>query len=570
MDVADRAIYHLGMDATIRRWKRQLHKAVTQNALHEAQLNCERILKRDPRDLDAWLILLQVFLRRRQFDHGELCRQQIHAQFHADAGMHHALAGLYQRNGLLAMAVQELQSALLLSKHDLGLCAELAALLMHQQRYQDVMDVLNPLLAGGHENSQCRFLLGAACQAMQDIDAAAEHYRRACDLDADNHDAAVGLANIAFMRRDHTNTAAILEPLLNAAVPPVSAVILFGQYASQAGEQTRAIRLLQATLARGDIATPQRAMLCFALGKLYDDLQDYASAFAQYQQGNALSGVVYDAVQAEHYFSGIQRIFTRDYIAERQCHAAAGERLVFIVGMPRSGTSLVEQVLAAHHEVYGAGELALLGNLVHAVPAEHGLGSAFPQDYQQVNAQVLSAIAEGYLQHIEQLNTTAALVTDKMPGNFHYLGIINALFPRARIIHCSRDPLDTCLSCYFQQFSGHYPFAYDLAHLGHYYGCYQRLMQHWRQTLSVPIFELRYEALVTDSESTMRSLIEFLGLPWSERCREFHESERVITTASSQQASRRLYKSSLQRWKHYEEFLGSLRSALNGSGVQFS
>ena len=175
----------------------------------------------------------------------------------------------------------------------------------------------------------------------------------------------------------------------------------------------------------------------------------------------------------------------------------------------------------------------------------------------------MDAAAQKYVRYVSSLNGNASLVTDKMPDNFLYLGLINLLFPEARIVHCIRNPIDTCLSCYFQQFSGHYPYAYDLENLGHYYHEYRKLMEHWKSVLSVPVFDLHYEHLVRESRETVEQLLEFCGMEWSDCCMEFDKSARTVTTASSQQATKPLYTSSVERWRNYSDFIAPLLAEFN-------
>ena len=231
-------------------------------------------------------------------------------------------------------------------------------------------------------------------------------------------------------------------------------------------------------------------------------------------------------------------------------------------GMPRSGTTLIEQIMASHPQVHGAGELNLIHRMASEFPSLLGSATPYPQCIAQATAQKLERIAQTYLGELQKRGGKASRVTDKAPINFLHLGLIDLLFPGARVIHCARDPLDTCLSCYFQPFSGEYSFTYDLGHLGAYYRLYENLMVHWRQILRVPVFEVRYEELVADQERMIRALIEFCGLPWDDRCLKFYETERTVATASFDQVRKPIYAGSVGRWRRYEAYLEPLISAL--------
>ncbi|MEJ2565029.1 MAG: sulfotransferase, partial [Gammaproteobacteria bacterium] len=193
------------------------------------------------------------------------------------------------------------------------------------------------------------------------------------------------------------------------------------------------------------------------------------------------------------------------------------------------------------------------------------LASTSPaNDITQLSREQCDVLAQRYLDKLNGKYPQAVRVTDKMPQNFMYLGMIALLFPMARVIHCVRDPLDTCLSCYFQKFTGEHPYAYDLASLGAYYRQYQRLMTHWEEILDIPIFEVRYEDMVGNPDKLGRAMVEFCGLKWDERCLEFYKGERLAATASFQQVRQPIYSSSIGRWQHYEEYLQPLRDALTG------
>ena len=240
------------------------------------------------------------------------------------------------------------------------------------------------------------------------------------------------------------------------------------------------------------------------------------------------------------------------------------DRPVFIVGMVRSGTTLVEQILSSHPDVYGAGELPDITEITRALPGFLGTGDRYPECLPKLTPEAADVMARRYLDRLTQIAPKARRVTDKLPGNFMYLGLIEFLFPGARIIHCMRDPVDTCLSAYFQDFSNNHPYAYDLSNLGAFYRGYLKLMAHWRKVIHLPLLEIKYEDLISDQERVTRSLVEFCGLEWDNRCLQFHETKRFVGTASHDQVNRPLYRESIQRWKNYERHLEPLLAALNG------
>ncbi|MGH7030610.1 MAG: sulfotransferase family protein [Stellaceae bacterium] len=243
-------------------------------------------------------------------------------------------------------------------------------------------------------------------------------------------------------------------------------------------------------------------------------------------------------------------------IRERAKQGDASPLPVFIVGMPRSGTTLVEQMLASHPEVHGAGELGEIERAVAALGGPDGV----PAD---IGGAELRRLGASYLAKVTALAPGATRITDKMPANFRYAGLIHLALPNARIIHLSRDPVDTCLSCFSILFGGDQPFTYDLGELGRYYRAYQRLMAHWRAVLPAGVMlEVRYEALVGDFEQEARRIVAHCGLRWNAACLDFHNTRRPVHTASSVQVRRPLYRSSVGRWRPAEEVLRPLLDAL--------
>ena len=223
--------------------------------------------------------------------------------------------------------------------------------------------------------------------------------------------------------------------------------------------------------------------------------------------------------------------------------------------------SLLE-ILSCHPSVHGGGELLELPGIVSSLPAETGSNKDFPACVSQLTQSVVDRMAEGYLERLTKLAPGALRITDKLPHNFQHVGLIRLLFPNARILHCARNPLDTCLSCYFADFQGQHPYMYDLTSLGLHYHEYRRLMQHWRDALGIPMLEVRYEDLVENQEEISRSMIEYCGLEWDDRCLDFHKSDRRALTASYDQVRQPVYTRSVERWRNYEKYLQPLQDAL--------
>ena len=308
-------------------------------------------------------------------------------------------------------------------------------------------------------------------------------------------------------------------------------------------------------LAASLLAPVEEMTLRFAVGKYYDDTADFERAFVSYQRANQLQKTLalpYDASGHSKFVDDIVRTGREGVGAAVGNGCSDSARPVFVVGMMRSGTSLVEQIIASHPEAWGAGELPFWAH----VAGKYRLGA----DLRSISPSARRKIAAEYLQLLKRHSMDAARVVDKCTYNANYLGLIHAVFPNARIIHVQRDPVDTCLSCYFTQFSPAHNFTMDLGDLAHYFGEHQRLMAHWQSVLPAEVMlNVPYEALIDRQQEWTARILEFLGLPWNDRCLGFHATDRRVSTASFWQVRQQLYRSSLARWRNYERFLGPLR-----------
>jgi tetratricopeptide (TPR) repeat protein len=309
------------------------------------------------------------------------------------------------------------------------------------------------------------------------------------------------------------------------------------------------------TIATGAIHPMEEANLRFAIGKYYDDVKDFTRAFQNFKRGNELLKTVaedYDREERSQLIDGLIRVYSRESISGVRAGAAASDKPVFVVGMPRSGTSLAEQIIASHPAAYGAGELDYWPNLV---AKDRGLVQAVIGELARQRTE------EEYTRILEKFSPSASRIVDKAPVNSDFLGLIYSVFPNARVIYMQRDPIDTCLSCYFQQFLAGINFAFDLSDLVHYYREHERLMAHWRAVLPPGfILDVPYEELVADQETWSRKMIDFIGLEWDARCLEFHTNRRQVTTASVWQVRQKIYRSSVARWHNYEKFIGPLKA----------
>jgi tetratricopeptide (TPR) repeat protein len=327
-----------------------------------------------------------------------------------------------------------------------------------------------------------------------------------------------------------------------------------------------ALNALESALRReNSLSDREKCWLHFALAKAYDDLGERARGFDHLMRGNRAkrAAIVYDEAAMLGGLERIQRVFTAELMASRVGTGDPWEAPVFILGMPRSGTSLVEQMLASHPSVFGAGERMELPQLLDQLAAA---GHLFPECVGTMLGKRLRRLGADYATALRALAPSAARITDKLPGNFQLIGLILLILPNARIIHLVRDPVDTCLSCYSRLFTDdNLIYSYDLSELGRFYAAYSRMMAHWRSILSSgSILDVSYEAMVKDFPSHAREIVAYCGLPWNDACLRFHENPRPVVTASAIQVRRTVYQSSVGRWRPDASLLKPLLDALEG------
>lgn len=314
------------------------------------------------------------------------------------------------------------------------------------------------------------------------------------------------------------------------------------------------------TLASKPLAPRKEALLRYAIGKYFDDLGEFDQAFAHYRRANELAKqhrAPHDREAVTHNVDRMLTSYDRERLAAATESGVNSALPVLVVGMPRSGTSLVEQILASHPAVVGAGELTFWNSIGTSGPPFLGQGG--------VGAAARRAAAQEYLLLLQIQSAKAQRIIDKMPANFLQLGLIHAALPGARIIHVQRDPIDTCLSIYFQDLRATLSYANDLGDLAHYYAEYLRLMRHWRSVLPAPaMLDVPYENLINDTETWSRKMLAFIGLHWDARCLQFYQTERDVLTASRWQVRQRISTSSIGRWRHYQAHVGELRVLMRG------
>jgi tetratricopeptide (TPR) repeat protein len=329
----------------------------------------------------------------------------------------------------------------------------------------------------------------------------------------------------------------------------------------RATESDNDLAAMQTALARPDLTPLQRKVTFRAAGKILEDLGRFDEAFLKFKQANDISAP-FDMGRHQAFVAGSIRLFTRQFFVDRADFGDASEQPVFVVGLPRSGTTLLEQILASHPDVSGVGELPNIEqSLISAVPEAWGSTSFFGA-LKGLTPDIIRNRAKDYLTTLNRRGKARARVVDKMPHNFLVLGWIGLLFPKARIIHCMRDPMDVCVSCYCHHFSDAHSYSSNLQTLGQYHRLYERLMQHWAAELPIAMLDVRYEDVVRDLDQAARRMIDHLGLTWNEACLDFYRTQRAVHTPSQWQVRQPIFTSSVGRWRNYERHLQPLIESL--------
>ena len=462
-------------------------------------------------------------------------------------------------------AADLLRRALAVEQRSDKLYAHYGLILLDQNKHEDAAAATERALALNPDNHDAVNQMGRIAFERGNPDAALGYYRRALALMPDMADAFNNIGNALkeLGRLDDARQAYLesirLDPTVTAAYVNFVDTMTFTPGNAH-------LATMEALAAQPhEMSKRDHMQLDFALGKAYADLKDFSRSFQHLVAGNAAkrATIAYDENATFDLFDRIEKTFTHDLIEKKSGGGDPSSVPIFVLGMPRSGTTLIEQIIASHPIVHGAGELRLLNDVALSIHGPDGAALPYPEFVPLVDAAALRQIGQRYVSLLRQLAPDDERVTDKMPSNYYFAGLIHLALPNAKIIHSMRDPVDTCISCFSKLFSAEQNHTYDLGEIGRYYRRYQRLMSHWRDVLpAARILDVRYEDIVADLEGQARRIIAYCGLPWDDRCLAFHKTERPIRTASATQVRRPIYKSAIGRWRVYEDHLGPLLAAL--------
>jgi len=511
-----------------------------------------RALVRDPRLKPA-----AEALHRGRFAEAEALMRPLAATNPNDLAAVALLAEAYARQARHADAATLLAHVLERAPRDDAARLRLATALFHQQKAAEALPHLERLIAAEPDNAAYQNLLAGCLALVGEFDRAMGLYERMLQAHPNQPQIwlnwghalrTVGRSDeaVAAFRRCIGFDASMSEAYLGLANLKV---------ASFTDDEVAAMR---AIAARPQLASEERQQLAFALGKALEDRDDHAASFASYANGAALrhAQTPYDAAAFTARTERSAALFTAEFFAARAGFGADAPDPIFIVGLPRSGSTLIEQILASHSAVEGTMELPDIGFIADSLGTD-------PDAFVALTASQSRALGERYLASTRpQRKLGRPFFIDKMPNNFQHLGLIQLILPHAKVIDARRHPLATCFSAFKQHFAQGQAFSYDLDDLGRYYRDYVALMTHFDAALPGRVCRVIYEDLIEDTEGQVRRLLDYLGLPFEARCLAFHETERAVRTVSSEQVRRPIFREGLDQWRNYAPWLGPLKAAL--------
>ncbi len=444
---------------------------------------------------------------------------------------------------------------------NLGNCFSLLA------RFDEAIYHFEQALSTKPDFVEAHYNLGNSLQERGQMEEALDHYEKALAI---KPDLIAAHNNIGALLQDMGQKEKAIKHYEQALILKPDFAWMYFNLTNIKPKQEQ-IPIIERLLTSSNISDEDAMYYHHALGNIFNDAKSYSKAFEHYRIGNNLKrkSISYDAKKHTDFVDRLIETYSENYFKGKIVCNSDSELPVFILGMPRSGTTLVEQIVSSHPQVYGADELTTLARIESAIDKQYETSMTYPECMSlndESNTQIYST---EYLQELRAYSQDATRITDKAPYNFLRIGLIKTLFPKARIIHCQRNALDTCTSIFLNYFASGNEFSYDLTEIGQYYLDYERLMAHWHTLFPSDIFDVKYEALISNQEEMSHQLIDYLGLEWDEHCLAFYNNKRAVRTASNLQVRQPIYNKSINRWKRYEEHLQPLITVLQNSSENY-
>ncbi len=483
------------------------------------------------------------------------------------AAAHNNLGQAFQLKGDTTATLSHFRAAVRLDPTAAEVHSNLGLILLERGEPEEALGHCREAIRLRPNFLTARINLGNVLQVLGRLDEAEECFRELIRLGPNSAAAHAGLAGVLEELGDSEGSLKSLREALRHDPRHAGAL---ARLATRLREELSAAdqAAIERLTAEPGLPAAGRWAMLFGLAHVFDARAEFARAADSAAGANAMQladfrrrGRAYDPTEHKLFVDRLLEAFTPEFFERVRGWGLETERPVFVVGMPRSGTTLVEQILASHRRVFGAGELQLARNAFRALPELTGRGGLPHECVEQLDREALGYLAREHLQRLAARDASADRVVDKMPENTLHLGLMAALFPRAKFIHCRRDLRDVALSCWMTNFD-RLRWACDQHHIASRATQYNRVMDHWRRVLPVPIFEVEYESIVAGLETVSRELVDWCGLEWDPACLEFHKTRRAVRTASAAQVRRPIYSNSIGRWKNYERALAGLFAEL--------
>jgi len=532
---------------------------------NEAVASYQRALSLEADNIDALYNLGVIFNGQGKLDEAMASYRRALSLKDDFAEAHNNLGIVLQTQGKRDEAVASFRRALALKPDYVEACYNLGVLFSSQGKLNEAAASFRRALTSKPDYAEAHFHLGGVLQAQGKDDEAITSFSQAIALKPDYVEAYIN-TGIIFSESGKMDKAVVafrkalsFNPDSVKAYKGLSAIVDFA-------ENDDFIQAMENLYNKKEALSVQdRILLGGLLGKAFEDLRNYDKSFKFILESNHLQRGLYkySTQDDQMFFERIKKTFSPDFFAAHHRSGNRDRTPVFILGMPRSGTSLVEQILASHPTVFGAGELRVLTNLTTDV-CTVGTTAQFPECILDLGMDAFEGMGANYIEKIREYSNDAEYITDKMPHNFLYVGLIKAILPNAKVIHCVRNPMDNCFSIFKKIFEKRHDYAHDLVELGQYYNLYRDLMSYWEEVIPGFMYTLSYEEMVSDQQNQTKNLLDFCGLPWDEACLTFYKTERKVSTASLAQVRKPIYNDSVERWKRNEGQLEPLKKALYG------
>ncbi|WP_245472562.1 sulfotransferase [Mesorhizobium sp. M7A.F.Ca.MR.148.00.0.0] len=539
----------------------QLHQA---GRRQEAETIYRQVLARQPKHAAAAHFLGLLLHQTRRSEEGlDLIERSVSLQ-PTNPDFLNNFGTVMRDLGRPAAAIDFFRGAVDLRPDQLAARDNLGSSLKQVGQFEEAEEIYRGTVARNPFHVRARIGLAETLQEAGRLDEALAVFREALAIRPKDADLLHGLG-VGLMEKGKLDEAADLFRQALAINPAMATAWLMLTQVKRQKERDSELGGMEAQHAKAPQDSLARMQLSFGLGKANDDLRDYGRAFDYFAEGNAIrrKGINYDQARTRAEFEAMKATFDAGFFEKHRPSSISDDTPIFIVGMPRSGTTLVEQIIASHPQVYGAGELSILKKAVgKQFPAT--MPGGFPWGVSDMGDADFAEAGQAYLDMLHARYPNMRHVTDKMPGNFLLVGFIHMMMPKARIIHCARDAAATCLSIYKVHFRGDsHRYGYDLGELADFHNLYTDIMKHWHTVLPGVVHDVRYEDFVADQEGQTRALIAHLGLPWDDAALSFHETDRPVRTASAAQVRQPMYQGSVDLWKRYGDRLKPLLDKLD-------